>query len=153
MTLSLIRQSLAGQTVTVGGITPTAYYGSTTPPSIETSHLPARLLLNGDEQGRGNDGGFVAAGKLTQVSYQISDMMLWAAVTNTIGLPGWEATAASYTDEYLSMLRNWRNAGQTQAWVESFRSFSGPLEYPRGSGRWFYGVVFIVQVAELYGGA
>lgn len=154
MSLTLIRASLAAQAVVAGGgVTPQTFCGSTLPAAVETASLPCRLLLAGDDQGKGDDGNFIALGKLTQVTYQISDVLLWVATGQGIGRSGVEADLTTYTDNYLLMLRQWRNAGQSAANVTGFRSTIGVANYPLGGPTFYWAAPVVVQVEEYYAGA
>ena len=152
MTLALVRTALAGQAVAVGALTPLTYYGTTLPPALTTGHLPCRLLLAGDAQGRSNAGAFVALGKLAETTRQISDLLFWQAVAQGIGRSGVEADLTTYCDNYETMLRNFRSAGQSAAHILSWQLDIQTIAYPAQSTFTCWGVVCIVQIQEYASG-
>ena len=152
MTLAAIRTSLAAQSVAVGAVTPSTFYGLTLPNKLETSSLPCRLLLAGDSQGKSQSGAFVALGKLARSLRQISDLLFWQAVAQGIGRSGVEADLTTYCDNYETMLRSWRNAGQSAANVFAWQLDIGVIEYPQSSGAFYWGVVAVVQVEDFING-
>jgi hypothetical protein len=155
MSLKKIKQDLADQHVAAGAgdVSPQVFKAPNLPNALETYHLPCRMLLSGDEEGLTGEGRFVALGKLTAVTFQISDLLFWQPLAQGIGRSDVEANLVSYLDNYLAMLRSWRDAGQQQAHVVSFQADIARLEYPRDSGRWFWGVPCVVRVEEFYSGA
>ena len=156
MTLALIMSSLASQSVNVGGVAPRVYNGATLPNKIETTSLPARLLLAGNEEGRGASGQFVAIGKLDRVVFQISDLMLAAPTAQGLGRPQYEPVLKTYVDDYLAMLRNWRDAGQSnpaQAVLQDFSLTISTIGYPAAVSERYWSVACVVTVAEWYSGA
>lgn len=153
MTLGLIKTSLASQVVSVATITPKVLYGKTLPNKAETAHTPCRLILSGDEKGKGGEGNFIAIGKLTQSTFTITDLLLWKAVGSSPGLWFEDGPLTEYTDNWLAMIRNWRNAGQTQAAVVGFRVETGTYEWPTQSTNLYHGALCIVRMIEYYSGA
>lgn len=153
MSLHLIRQSLAEQHVAIGDVSPAVYHGDTLPGALYTTHLPCRLLFAGDEEGGGNEGAFVALGKLTAVTFNLSDLMFWRPVGESLGRSAEEQSLEQYLDNYLAMLRDWRAAGQTQAHVTGFRANIARITYPTGGTDMFWSVACVVSVEEFYSGA
>jgi hypothetical protein len=154
MTLAAIRASLASQSVGLGDVVPKVYHGRGLPNSVETTHLPGRLLLvGGGQSSSGGEGAFVAMGKLTQVVFQITDLFLLHPLAQGYGRAHAEPLLELYVDNYLAMLRNWRDAGQNQAHVTGFKADAGTVNYPQGSDKWYWGVPCVVQVQEFYTGA
>lgn len=153
MTLGLIKTSLAAQEVRVATILPKVMYGKTLPNKVETAHTPCRLILSGDEQGRGGEGNFIALGKLTEATFTITDLLLWKSVGSSPGLWFEDGPLTEYTDNWLAMIRNWRNAGQNQAAVTGFRVETKTIEFPFQSTNFYHGALCIVRVIEYYSGA
>lgn len=152
MTLATIKSSLAAQPVAVGVLTPATYTAATLPNKLDTKLLPCRLIMAGDSQGRSQSGSFVTMGKLTQTTRQMSDVLFWKLTSAVQGRAGVDADLSTYIDNYETMLRSWRNAGQSGAHVLGWTIDIGTINYPQGDQIWYWGVICVTQVQEYISG-
>ena len=150
MSLKAIMQDLAVQQVAVRDVNPQVFNAPNLPNALETAHLPCRMLFSGDVNGLSAEGAFVALGILRAVTFQITDLFFWQAVAQGIGRSDVEVYLKEYIDNYILMLRDWRDAGQAQAHVTGFRFDVNRLNYPLDSDRWFWGVASLIKVEEFY---
>jgi len=148
-----IYDALEAKTVTTtSGKTPTVYGLDNLPEKIETAHLPCRLLLPvGGNPGEGRDLSFIAIGTGVTINWQVTDLMLWQASEQGIGLREFAPEIVDYAGKYVDMLRTFRCPYQNTA-LESASMTPGEYEWPRGSGRFYAGVLCQLNIKEVASG-
>jgi len=152
--VSTIYANLAAVSVKVGStnIEPTVYELDELPENIATAHLPCRLLLPlGGDPTEGRDGEFIAIGTGVTVNWQISDLMLWQSSEQGIGLREYAPTLVEYCGKYVDAMRAFRCPATNTA-LESFSVTPGEYEWPRGSGRFYAGVLCRLNIKEVLSG-
>lgn len=125
-----IYTTLATKTVTVSGITPTIYGLTALPDAVEDAMLPCRLLLPMQPRGEGRDWHFIALGKTVQLTWHITDLMLWRRSDAGIGLEDIASVLVDYAGQYAEMLRSNRAMGQEMAHIVGARFVYGTFQYP-----------------------
>jgi hypothetical protein len=148
-----VYDALEAKTVTTtSGKTPTVYGLDKLPENITTAHLPCRLLLPvGGNPGEGRDLSFIAIGTGVTINWQITDLMLWQASEQGIGLREFAPEIVDYAGKYVDMLRTFRCPYQNTA-LESASMTPGEYEWPRGSGRFYAGVLCQLNIKEVASG-
>jgi hypothetical protein len=142
----------AKSVTTTSGKTPTVYGLNELPENITTSQLPCRLLLPvGGTPGEGRDLSFIAIGTGVTVNWQITDLMLWQASEQGIGLREFAPEIVDYAGKYVDMLRTFRCPYANTA-LESASVTPGEYEWPRGSGRFYAGVLCQLNIKEVVSG-
>ena len=151
--LNAIYAALEDKTVTTtSGKTPVIYGLAELPESIATAHLPCRLLLPvGGTPGEGRDMNFIAIGTGVTIIWQLTDLMLWQASEQGIGLREFAPEIVDYAGKYLDMLRTFRCPYANTA-LESASMTPGEYEWPRGSGRFYAGVLCQLNIKEVASG-
>lgn len=153
--ISQVYTNLAAVAVTVGSITPTAYLPDALPKTLDTAQAPCRVF----DPSFGPDAAqfsFIAHGdKLADVLWTIHDILLWDAIGQDRGPLAVASTLVSYCGAYLDAMRSARPIVPGQQLelqlIEPEISFG--LEWPRGTGRFWYGVVMRLTVYEALTGA
>lgn len=148
MPLAEICTSLAAQEVTLGGTRVPAFDAKDTPTALTSGQLPCRLILIGNDKGKGGSGDFIATGSLTRVVWTLSDILFLSPAGSGYQRHEIEPTLREYQDLYVKIMRRWRDAGVSQANVEDWQSTLSTVEYPAGSGHWYWTVVNIVRIAD-----
>lgn len=120
----------AGMAVTVGGITPTRYGLTALPDAVEDAMLPCRLLLPMQPKGEGRDWRFAALGNTAQLTWHITDLMLWRRADAGIGLEDIASVLVDYAGKYAEVLRSNRSLGQAQSHITGVRFVYGTFNYP-----------------------
>lgn len=148
-----IYAALKAKTVTTtGGATPTVYSLAELPESIVTAHLPCRLLLPlGGNPTEAREGSFIAIGNSVVVTWQVSDLMLWQASEQGIGLREFAPILVDYCGKYIDMLRTFKCPYQNSN-LEGFTVTPGEYEWPRGSGKYYAGVLAQLVIKESLSG-
>lgn len=148
-----IYDALEAVTVTTtSGVTPTVYGLDELPESITTAHLPCRLLLPvGSYPAEGRDGEFIAIGTGVTITWQITDLMLWQASEQGLGLREFAPELVDYCGEYMDAMRAFKCPYANSA-LEGFSMTPGEFEWPRGSGRFYAGVICQLNVKEVASG-
>jgi hypothetical protein len=137
---------------TTGGKVPTVYNLSELLESVNTANLPCRLLLPlGDNPGEGREGQFINIGTTMTVIWQINDLMLWQASEQGLGLREFAPELVDYCGKYLDAMRTFK-CPYTDTTLESVLVTPGEYEWPRGSGRYFAGVLCQLQIKEVLNG-
>jgi hypothetical protein len=148
-----IYNALDAKTVTTtSGVTPTIYNLDELPESITTAHLPCRLLLPvGNNPTEALEGQFIAIGTTVTVNWQVSDLMLWQASEQGIGLREFAPELVDYCGKYVDMCRSFK-CPYPNSVLEGFTVTPGEYEWPRGSGRFYAGVLAQLVVKEVLNG-
>lgn len=151
--ITTIYANLEAKTVTTtGGVTPEVYDLDELPESITTAHLPCRLLLPlGGNPMEAREGQFIAIGTGVTVNWQISDLMLWQASEQGIGLREFAPILVDYCGKYVDAMRTFRCPATNTA-LEGFSVTPGEYEWPRGSGRFYAGVLCQLNIKEVLSG-
>ena len=154
--MSVIRNvynALAAVTVTTtGGITPTAYDLDELLENVNTAQLPCRLLLPlGDNPGEGREGQFIAIGTTMSITWQVNEIMLWKASEQGLGLREFAPELVDYCGKYLDAMRAFK-CPYANTSLQSVNMIPGEYEWPRGSGRYFAGVVCNLSIKEVLSG-
>lgn len=137
---------------TTSGKTPTVYDLGELPESITTAQLPCRLLLPvGTVPGEGREGEFIAIGTGMTIVWQITDLMLWQASEQGLGLREFAPELVDYCGKYLDAMRTFKCPYQNSA-LERVSMIPGEYEWPRGSGRFYAGVLCQLTIREVVSG-
>jgi len=146
--------SLADLVVTMAdGVTPYAYDLDELPESITTAQLPCRLLLPvATMPGEGREGMHIAIGTAMSINWQITDLMLWQPSEQGLGLREFAPKLVEYSGKYLDGMRAWGKCPTSNTTLQSVSITPGEYEWPRGSGRYYAGVLCLLQVLEVVSG-
>lgn len=119
---------------------------------VEAGECPVRLLLPVDPQSEGREGNFIALGdKSARITWRIVDVLLAAPVGTESGLDDYAEDLMAYCDAYVAALQGIRSSMPTQCTIENWRVAPSPeINYPRGSGRFYLGVIATIDVTEFY---
>lgn len=141
-------------TIEVDGqpITPTVYGLDKLPTNAEHAMLPCRLLLPMQPRGEGRDYRFNAMGPTAELTWRISDLMLWSVEGQGIGLEDIAPVLVGYAGEYAEMLRTNRSMDQAQCHLIGARFVYGTFEYPEQSGTTFLGCACELDFEEVLSG-
>lgn len=147
--ITQVYNALEAVTVTTtSGVTPIVYDLDELPESITTAHLPCRLLLPlGGNPLTEREGSFYAIGTGVTVDWQISDLMLWQASEQGIGLREFAPELVDYCGKYVDAMRTFKCPYSNTA-LTGFSVTPGEYEWPRGSGRFFAGVLAQLVIKE-----
>ena len=152
--IAAIYSALAAMTVTVGSITPVVYGPASLPKTLDTVQTPCRVL----DPSYGPDAArfrFIGHGDSTaDVYWTITDLLLWRAQGQGIGPLTVAGDLTAYTGAYLEAARAKRAlvAGESVEWQAVDPQISFGLEWPIGTGRYFYGVVMTLTILEVLSG-
>lgn len=151
--ISDIYAALQALSVTMSdGTIPRAYGLAELPESINTAQLPCRLLLPvGNEPGEGREGSFIAIGTGMTIVWQVSDLMLWQASEQGLGLREFAPKIVEYAGKYLDAMRGFKCPYQDSS-LDGVTIVPGEYEWPRGSGHFFSGVSCQLQIKEVVSG-
>jgi len=142
----------ASDVTTTSGKTPTVYNLDELPESITTAHLPCRLLLPiGGNPNEALEGQFIAIGTTVTVNWQVSDLMLWQASEQGLGLREFAPELVDYCGKYVDAMRSFKCPYQNSV-LEGFSVTPGEYEWPRGSGRFYAGVLAQLSIKEVLSG-
>lgn len=121
---------------------------SALPESMQTAHLPARLLLPLSPNAiEGRDGHHIDMGNRLKVTWNVNDLMLWQASEQGVGLREFAGELVSYCGNYADAMKEKKCLGGCV--VRSFTVHPGVFEWPAMSGRYFAGVLAEITVEEL----
>ena len=149
-----IYNSLANLSVsTSGGVAPIAYNLSALPEAINTAHLPCRLLLPVNANpGEGREGMHIALGTGMSIIWQLNDLMLWQTSEQGVGLREYAPILVDYSGKYLDAMRVWGKCPYQNSTLEGVAITPSEYEWPRGSGRFYAGVLCQLQIREVLSG-
>lgn len=151
--ISNIYDALAAKEVTTtSSKTPEVYNLDELPESLTTAHLPCRLLLPiGGNPTEAREGQFIAIGTAVTVNWQVSDLMLWQASEQGLGLREFAPELVDYCGKYVDAMRTFK-CPYTNSVLEGFSVTPGEYEWPRGSGRFYAGVLAQLNIKEVLSG-
>jgi hypothetical protein len=158
--LRAVFTALAAKSITVSGsvsygnVTPRVFDLHELPANPDSARLPARWLLPfAAFPTEARDVHFIALGTTTQVTWVLSDLLLWRATELGLGMASDSVDLVNYAGLYADMLRTFRQPVVTgRVWVESASIAIGIFEYPSQAGRFFYGCSCIPNIAEVLSG-
>jgi len=147
-----IYEALAGMTVTAASKTPTVWEGDEAQDSIQSVHLPVRLIVPSGHLGQRGTGDNLRLatqqGSLITVRWGLSDLCLWQMVGQGIGIKGLGTALAAYAAAYMTALAVLELPAK--CYPVDANLTSGVFEWPQQSGVWFWGVQIAVYVDELF---
>lgn len=116
--------------------------------SIQTAHLPARLLMS-----TAPDTGNIIQGGNVNGTWNITDLFLLDTVArdmgNHIAVPVLKRYEVAWI-EAVAKLWAIRHGWSTETLSLSYTAQAGKFEYPSGSGVWFYGVKCDLTIDEIF---
>lgn len=116
--------------------------------AYERPDLPRRLLL---PPGANEGSGVVEFTPLTfsqiQVTWRITDLLLWQAQGQGQGIAEVLPNLTAYIAAYAEMLRSLKRPTSRTA-VTGFSPAADVYEWPAGSNQWYWGVRCVVLVSE-----
>lgn len=145
-----IYAALAAQTVTVDDVDVPADDLHQVQNAYERPSLPRRLML---PPGANEGSGVVeftplSFGNQMQVTWRITDLLLWQAQGQGMGVAEVLPRLADYIAAYAEMLRQLKRP-TSRSTVTGFSPAADVYEWPAGSGQWYWGVRCIVMVSEI----
>ncbi|MCA9940554.1 MAG: hypothetical protein KC418_18075, partial [Anaerolineales bacterium] len=136
--------ALAAQVVTVDGVDVPADDLHQVRNAYERPDLPRRLLL---PPGANEGSGVVEFTPLTfsqiQVTWRITDLLLWQAQGQGQGIAEVLPNLTAYIAAYAEMLRSLKRPTSRTA-VTGFSPAADVYEWPAGSNQWYWGVRCVV---------
>jgi hypothetical protein len=152
--ISEIYAAIKAVTVTTAsGITPTAYDLDALPENVVTAHLPCRLMLPlSPAPVGGRDAEYIAIGTGMTVIWQLNDLMLWQASEQGLGLRQFAPELVDYCGKYLDAMRAKRCVYNNDDSLEGISMTPGEYEWPRGTGRFYAGVLCQLTIKEVVHG-
>lgn len=133
-------------------ITPTVYNLDEIPASVQTAHLPCRILLP-IGQGQGNNNVTILNGAGARGSWIVSDLFLLEASARDAGLYVQAPVLMRYVVAYAVALGKqfqFRHGADNTSLTISSSIVPGMYEYPSQSGAWFYGVKSTITIDEIF---
>lgn len=148
-----IYAAFASLSITLGTKVVTAKQPSELPNTIPSANLPLRLLTPisrfsnnfGISDTTWNSG---LGSQVNQVTWTITDLFLYDAINTQIGVKALTDPLIDYAKEYLNQAANGGIDLPGNCWVDQISLRPDVIEYPLGSGNFYYGVVAIVRVTE-----
>jgi hypothetical protein len=106
-----------------------------------------------EPKGEGRNYQFLALGNTTNLTWHITDMMLWRPADTGIGLEDIAPVLIDYAAAYAEMLRANRAMGQSQCHLIGARFRYGTFQYPESdAGLWFDGCAVELDMEEVLSG-
>jgi len=149
--IEAIYTAIASERVSVHGVCPVAYTGSTLPNTVESARLPCRLLVpTGSRLGQGSyQRGTMGPRGIATIDWTLTDMVLWRSVSAGQGLRDIAGTLVAYCGAYAEMTRLLGGPGWT---VTGLGMTAQIIEWPQGGDRWYDGVVCTLTITEILQG-
>lgn len=146
-----IYTAISNTVVTVGGKSVTVKEPSTLPNAIHTANLPLRLLTPisrftstfANSNSTWNSG---QGSQKNQIDWTITDLFLFDAINQQIGIKALSSPLVEYCKNYLDMMANFELP--SSCWISNINLRSDVLDYPFGTGNFYYGVIAIVSITE-----
>lgn len=137
--------------VTVGSKSITVKEPATLPNSIQTANLPLRLLTPISRFSTGfatsnstwNSG---QGSQKNQIDWVITDLFLYDALNQQIGVKALSSPLVEYCKNYLDMMANFELP--SSCWISNISLRCDVFDYPIGIGIFYYGVIALVSVTE-----
>jgi hypothetical protein len=148
--LTGIYDAWAAVVITAASKTPTAYNCDELPSSIQTAHLPCRLLLPFDEEADGVEFPALSlAGGLSAV-WTLTELTLWEAVGQTTGIAQMGGELVQYAEAYANAIRDNRRLvrASPNATIEGARLERGVYSWGGGTAQ-FYGLKATLTIREI----
>lgn len=143
--------NLAAMQVSVGLVTPAAYAPDALPTNVETALLPCRVLDPSYSPDTG-DYSFVAYGTTATVHWHLTDLLLWEQVGQTRGPLDVALDLIRYCGAYAEAVRLNRGIAYQSAIQTVTPRVDYAIEWPKGSGVYFYGVEISISLEEILSG-
>lgn len=148
--ISSILATIAGLAPAAGDYTPTVYDIDETPDGVDSADCPCRIILPSDEQ-QPAEFTFSTLGQSNQIEWYISDLMLYAPCVEGTGWRQIGDDLATYCGAYATALIAVRETPLGDSYNSMVIDVSmrrGVYEYPRGTGRAYYGVMVTLHIRE-----
>jgi len=132
-------------------ITPTAYDLHKLFNTIDTTDLPARVLLPVSDMGDGSGLEVMSAGNsliFGQINWQVVDLMLLAAVGQGRGMVDYLADLVRYASAYTDSIMTTRTMA-TGTTLQAFQPSPGIYQWPAGTDHYYFGVECSMSYREL----
>lgn len=146
-----IYDRLAAQAVLYDGVAPTVYWLATTPNSIESAQLPARIITPISSRQR-EDFGFIALGTGARVIWTLQDVLLVRPAAQMRGPLDVLRPLVTYCGAYADAMRSFREPGQASAGsrttLDRVSTDVVTYEWPSGSGQYYWGVLATLTISE-----
>ena len=152
--ITSIYTALEAVTVTTtGGDTPTVYGLDDLKQSMESADMPCRLLLpvGDDTRGEGRDAQFVSIGTTMTVDWIVSDLMLWKATEQGLGLREFAPELVDYCGKYLDAMRSFKCPSSNSS-LSGVSMIPGIYEWPSMSNKYYSGVLCQLTIHEVLNG-
>lgn len=147
--ISSIYSSIAGFQVSVGSVTPTVRNINQLRTKVNSADAPIRLLLPVSPTTEASDFGFIALGKLANVTWKVTDLLLWKPVAQGSGIAECAEDLMTYTAAYMEAIRSNRVVA-SQAHITGANFKPGVYYWPDNeSGVPYYGVAVVLNVEEI----
>lgn len=146
-----IYNTVAAMSVSADGKTPTTKDLDDLKDTYTSSDLPTRVLLPVGlaDPSQASDGAFIALGDGAGITWQITDLLLWATVASGVGLVSVAAPLLEYSGAYVEALRTIRDAGIGSGYLQGWIVAPGTIEYPANSGHYYYGCTCVLSIREV----
>lgn len=139
---------IAGLTVTNGTDTVTIDDIDEVERGYESANLPRLLVLPSDDEG-GVDTAVIGIDTSSVVTWNITALYLEAPAEEGFGWKQHAEKVATFVENFIQALVDAKAsfcANETMFLGVSPRR--GVYEYPRASGRWYYGAMFVIRVKD-----
>ncbi len=127
--------------------TPTTYTLSESLDSVQTAHLPCRLLIFPTVSQ------ILGPGPESTATYTVNDLFLLEAIAQGGGTKVQAPVLLRYVKAYQDAIAlKWQfiSVWQTEALTTNITYTPGRFEYPSQSGNWYYGVNISIIVEEIF---
>lgn len=141
-----IYAAIAQMDVVATNFTPTAYDIDALPNAVKSLHCPARLLLPLGTSGENRSTTFQSVGRLMQVQWKITDLLLYKPLGQGAGVAGVAFDLIDYMRAYIEAIK--QNRALATGTLVSVNFDAGVFTYPLGTQNHFYGVETTLVVHE-----
>jgi hypothetical protein len=134
-------------------VTATCYDLDELPNSIETAHLPCRLLLPIGQGQSGSPNIVLDNTPMARAEWRVTDLFLLEAVARSEGLAIQAPVLMRYVTAYSDAIaKKWQMQyqWQTEALTLSIAIAPGIYNYPTGSDAYFFGVKADLRISEIF---
>jgi hypothetical protein len=134
-------------------VTPSVYNLDEIPASVQTAHLPCRILLPVGQGQGGSPNVQILRGAGASASWTVSDLFLLETAARDAGLYIQAPVLMRYVVAYAEALAKqfqFRHGADTLSLTISSSIVPGMYEYPSQSGTWFYGVKCDITIEEIF---
>jgi len=102
--------------------------------------------------GEGREGAHIAIGTAMSIVWQITDLMLWQSSEQGLGMHEFAPKLVDYAGKYLDSMRAWGKCPYGDTTLQSVSITPGEYEWPRSSGRFYSGVMCVLNILEVVSG-